>query len=337
MLVPDINKAESDFAAVQGDITFGLSAVRNVGEAVVEQIVREREEDGPYESFQDFANRVDLNVLNKRTVDSLIKGGAFDSLDVRRRGLFERYPDVLNATVARRRAEEMGQFSLFGSDQAAVAEEPVEVLDVEWDKKTKLVFEKEMLGLYVSDHPLLGLAGRLEKVCSTTIPGLWDQSDKAQATIAGIVSGVTRRYTRAGDLMLFFTFEDLQGSTEVVCFPRTVAEYCPLIREDAVLVVSGRVDHRGDDVKFIGQKLQEADLDAGSMIRLQVPAARLSRNMVGRLKTVLSNHPGTSPVYLHMASDLGEKVIKLGEDHRVEPRSSLYAELRELLGPSAVL
>jgi len=337
VLVPDINKAESDFAAVQGDITFGLSAVRNVGEAVVEQIVREREENGPYESFQDFANRVDLNVLNKRTVDSLIKGGAFDSLDVRRRGLFERYPDVLDATVARRRAEEMGQFSLFGSDQATEAEEPVEVLDVEWDKKTKLIFEKEMLGLYVSDHPLLGLGGRLEKVCSTTIPGLWDQSDKAQATIAGIVSGVTRRYTRAGDLMLFFTFEDLQGSTEVVCFPRTVAEYGPLIREDAVLVVSGRVDHRGDDVKFIGQKLHEADLDAGSMIRLQVPAVRLSRNMVGRLKTVLSNHPGTSPVYLHMASDLGEKVIKLGEDHRVEPRSSLYAELRELLGPSAVL
>ena len=337
VLVPDVNRSESDFAAVDGDITFGLSAVRNVGEAVVEHIVTEREKNGAYESFQDFVNRVDLSALNKRTVDSLIKAGAFDSLGVRRRGLFERYPEMLDATVVRRRAEEMGQFSLFGTDQESVAEAPIEVLDIEWDKKTKLAFEKEMLGLYVSDHPLLGLERVLHELCSTPIPGLWDQDDKAKASIGGIVSGVTRRYTRAGDLMLFFTFEDLQGSTEVVCFPRTVAEYGPLVRGDAVLVVSGRVDHRGDDVKFIAEELREPNLDAGDLVRLRVPATRLSRNTVARLKTVLSNHPGGSPVYLHMVSDLGEKVIKLGDDHRVEARSALFAELRELLGRSAVL
>ncbi len=244
---------------------------------------------------------------------------------------------MLDATVARRRAEEMGQFSLFGGGGSEVVEAPIEIAEIEWDKKTKLGFEKEMLGLYVSDHPLLGIERSLERICSTTIPGLWELEDKARATIGGIVSGITRRYTRAGDAMYFFTFEDLQGSTEVVCFPRTVAEYGPYVREDAVLVVSGRVDHRGDDVKFIAQELREPDLEAGDMVRLRVPATRLSKNMVGRLKSALSNHPGSSPVYLHMISEQGEKVLRLGEEHKVEPRSALFAELRELLGPSAVL
>ena len=337
VLVPDINRSESDFAAVGNDITFGLSAVRNVGEAVVDLIITEREKNGEFVSFADFIDRVDLNVLNKRTVDSLVKAGAFDSLGLRRKGLFERYPEMLDATVARRRAEEMGQFSLFGGGGSEIVEAPVVIADVEWDKKTKLGFEKEMLGLYVSDHPLLGIERSLERICSTTIPGLWELEDKARATIGGIVSGITRRYTRAGDPMYFFTFEDLQGSTEVVCFPRTVAEYGPFVREDAVLVVSGRVDHRGDDVKFIAQEVREPDLDAGEMVRLRVPATRLSKNMVGRLKSALSNHPGSSPVYLHMISEQGEKVLRLGDDHNVEPRSALFAELRELLGPSAVL
>jgi DNA polymerase-3 subunit alpha len=337
VLVPDVNRSESDFAAVDGEITFGLSAVRNVGEAVVDHIVTEREKNGPYDSFQDFVNRVDLSVLNKRTVESLIKAGAFDSLGHTRRGLLERSIDYLDATVSRRRAEDMGQYSLFGGGDSAVAEVPIEIPASTWDKRTRLVFEKEMLGLYVSDHPLFGVEKALETICSTTIPGLWDQQDKAQATIGGIVGGITRRYTKAGAPMLFFTMEDLQGSTEVVCFPKTVEEYGPFVREDAILVVKGRVDHRGDDVKFIAQELREPELDSEEMVRLRVPATVLSRNMVDRLREALGNHPGVAPVYLHMLSENGEKVIRLGDDHRVEPRSSLFAELRALLGAKAVL
>ena len=336
VLVPDVNRSDIDFAAIESDITFGMSAIRNVGEGVVEHIIEEREKNGSYTTFQDFIDRVDLAVLNKRTIESLIKAGAFDSLGHPRRALFERHLDMLDATVTRRRAEEMGQFSLFGGTGAA---EPVtvELPDIEWEKKTRLAFEKEMLGLYVSDHPLLGVESLLAKMCSSTIPGLWDQADKAVATIGGIVGAITRRFTRGGDAMYFFQLEDLQGSIEVVCFPRMVADFGPLVREDAILVVSGRIDHRGDDVKFIAQELREPELVAGDMVRLRVPASRLSKTMVARLKEALLNHPGTAPVYLHMPSDAGEKVIRLGDDHRVEPRSALYAELRELLGPSAVL
>ncbi len=337
VLVPDVNRSESDFAAVEGDITFGMSAVRNVGEAVVGQIVAEREKNGPYKTFQEFIDRVDLSVLNKRTIESLIKAGAFDSLGYTRRGLLERSLDLLDATVSRRRAEDMGQYSLFGGSESQVDEVPVDIPETTWDKRTRLGFEKEMLGLYVSDHPLLGVERSLQQVCSSTIPGLWDLQDKSQATIGGVIGTVTRRYTKSGDPMLYFILEDLQGSTEVITFPRTVAEYGPFVREDAVVVVTGRIDHRGDDVKFIAQEVRDANLTTEEMVRLRVPATVLSRNMVDRLKDALGNHPGSAPVYLHMLSENGEKVIRLGDDHRVEPRSSLFAELRALLGAKAVL
>ncbi len=337
VLAPDVNLAESEFAVVDGQITFGMSAVRNVGESVVDPIVAEREKNGRYASFQDFVDRVDLMVLNKRVVESLIKGGAFDSLGYPRRGLLEKSIDLLDATVARRRAEDMGQYSLFGGAESVVAAVPVEIPDREWDKAPKLAFEKEMLGLYVSDHPLFGIERRLDQMCSTSIPGLWELKDKSEASIGGVVGAVTRRYTKSGDTMLFFQLEDLQGSTEVVLFPRTVNEHGPMVREDAILVVKGRVDHRGDDVKFIGTEVRQPEFNSDDTVRLRVPATALSRSVADRLKQALANHPGNASVYLHMVSDSGEKVVKFGDDYRVEPRSSLFAELRELLGVKAVL
>ena len=335
--VPDVNVSESDFVGVDGSIAFGLSAIRNVGEAVVAQIVEEREAHGLFEDFGDFVDRVDVSVLNKRTIESLVKAGAFDSLGHKRLGLFEVAHDTLDATIARRRAEDMGQYSLFGGADDSMQSEGLTVPDIEWGKKVKLAFEKEMLGLYVSDHPLLGVEQMLAAMCSTSMPGMWEMEDKSTATIGGVVGSINTRYTKAGDPMYFFNFEDLQGSVEVVCFPRTVSEFGPMIREDAVLVITGRVDHRGDDVKMIAQQVREPRLEVEATVRLRVPATRMSRSTVEQLRGVLSNHPGNSGVFLHMTSDSGERVIELGSEHRVEPRSALFAELRELLGPSVVM
>ncbi len=335
VLVPDVNRSESDFAAPDGAITFGLSAIRNVGEGVAELIIEERRKNGPYAGFQDFIDRVDTAVLNKRTVESLIKAGAFDGLGHPRKGLMLVFEQLLDTTIARRRAEEMGQFSLFGAEEAAVQNGAVAIPDLQWDKGIRLGFEKEMLGLYVSDHPLLGVQGALATMVTTTIPGLWDLEDGASISIAGIVGAITRRFTRAGDPMVFFQLEDLAGAVEVVAFPRTVADAGPLIRPDAVLVVAGRLDHRGDDVKVIAQQIREPELDPDAAVTLKVQATQLSKRVVERLKSALANHPGKAPVFLHM---LGERprVIRLGDEHRVEPRSALFAELREVLGPSAV-
>jgi DNA polymerase-3 subunit alpha len=247
------------------------------------------------------------------------------------------FEQVLDAALSRRRNEDMGQYSLFESDVGGDHGEHVDIPVLTWDKRTRLAFEKEMLGLYVSDHPLFGVEHALRQVVTSTIPDLAEQTDGSIVTVGGLVGSITRRFTRKGDPMLFFQIEDLEGSVEVVAFPKVVMETGPMIREDAIVIVTGRVDNRGDDVKVVAQEVAEPELRSDTAVRLEVPATLLSPNMVERLKEILVNHPGTAPVYLHMTSEIGHKVWKLSDEHRVEPRTALYAELRELLGQRAVV
>jgi DNA polymerase-3 subunit alpha len=160
--------------------------------------------------------------------------------------------------------------------------------------------------------------------------------DGANLVIAGLVSAITRRTTRKGELMLFFNLEDLEGSVEVLCYPRTVAEAGQLVQDDAILVVEGRLDHRGEDIKVIARSLRELAIRTDDSLRLEVPVKRMSADIVSRLKGILINHPGTAPVMLHMVNGPSHKVLRLSDEFRVELRSALYAELRELLGPRAV-
>ncbi len=332
--VPDVNESETDFAVNEGTIRFGLSAVRNVGEGMVEKIVAERRQGGFFSDFYDFVDRVDPLVLNRRTVESLVKAGAFDGMGHSRKSLFLRCGEIIDATLERRRNEEMGQFSLFGGTEASPDHPRTPIELDEWSQKVKLGFEKEMLGLYVSDHPLLAATGALAATMS--IPSLSEQKDKSGVIIGGLIGSITRRFTKKGELMLFFQLEDLEGSVEVVAFPGVVNEYGALVVEDAIVTVKGLLDHRGEDVKVIAREIAEVDLKAGVEVRLEVPARRLSPDLVKNLKDILSHHPGPAPVYLHMVSERHHRILKLDDRHRVEPRSTLYAELRELLGHAAV-
>ncbi|HEX7100291.1 MAG TPA: DNA polymerase III subunit alpha [Acidimicrobiia bacterium] len=336
VLVPDVNESGMDFTVHDGRIRFGLSAIRNVGEGVVEKILEARRE-GPFQDFNDFIDRVDPIVLNKRTVESLIKAGAFDGLGHPRKGLFLVAENMLDATLERRRNEDMGQFSLFGGEEVAAANGHLDIPDEEWKTKVKLGFEKEMLGLYISDHPLLRARNTLASVAPTSLADLEDMKDRAPVKIGGLVSGITRRWTKNGEPMIFFQLETLEGSVEALCFPRTVQEVGHVIVEDAILIVDGHLDHRGDEVKVVVKDIRELDIREDQSVRLRVPAVRLSPDVVNRLKQILANHPGPAPVYLHMTSDNGHKVLKLSDQHRVEPRSALFAELKELLGQKAVI
>jgi DNA polymerase-3 subunit alpha len=336
VLVPDVNESESDFTVRAGRIRFGLSAVRNVGEGVVEKIAAERSE-GRFVSFLDFVDRVDISALNKRTVESLIKAGAFDAVGHSRKGLTVMHELVLDTTLERRRNEEMGQYSLFAGDDAAREDEDFDIPIDEWSQKIKLAFEKEMLGLYVSDHPLLSVGASLAAATTTTISELDDLSDRSSVTVGGIVGAITRRWTRNGDPMLFFQLEDLEGSVEVIVFPKTVHDFGPVVVEDAVVVVSGHLDHRGDDVKVVSREIKELAIRDDSSVRLAVPAQRLTPEVVSTLKSILRNHPGAASVFLNLSDNGNTKVLKLGDDHKVEPRSALFAELKELLGPKAIL
>jgi DNA polymerase-3 subunit alpha len=336
VLVPDVNESESDFTVHDGRIRFGLSAIRNVGEGVVEKIVEARA-DGPFLSFLDFVDRVDVSVLNKRTVESLTKAGAFDAMGETRKGLTLMHELILDTTLERRRNEEMGQYSLFAAEAEIVDAEPFDIPKGEWGQKVKLAFEKEMLGLYVSDHPLLSVGAALAASTTATISDLAEMGDRAPVTVGGIVAAITRRWTKNGDPMLFFQLEDLEGSVEVIVFPKTVHEYGPLVVEDAVLVVAGQLDHRGDDVKVVAREIKELPVRDDSAVRLAVTASRLTPEVVSDLKGILRNHPGSATVYLNLSDNGNTKVLRLGDDHKVEPRSALFAELKELLGPKAIL
>ena len=346
VLVPDINLSASDFAAVRADrpggerwvIPFGLSAIRNVGEGLVEKVIAEREKQGPFADFYDFCTRVDPMVLNKRTVESLIKGGAFDSLGHPRQGLCMVFEQIVDRTLARRREEDQGVMSLFGElGGAAVSifdDARIPIPEQEFDKHTKLAFEKEMLGLYLSDHPLKGAEAALARHVDTSISELREQGKEGQSVwVGGVVTALNRKYTKRGDLMATFVLEDLQTSIEVWVFPKVMMEVGHLLADDAVVCVRGRLDLREDQAKLVCSEVKRPELKVEGTVEtlhVELPLHALTDQRVELLKKLLSDHPGPSPVLLHV----GAKCIRLASQFSVDTTKGLLAELRVLLGPS---
>lgn len=343
VLVPDVNTSESDFIAVHpedakvGVIPFGLSGVRNVGEAIVEKIIEERHAGGNFVDFYDFCQRVDMSALNKRSIESLIKAGAFDSLGHPRQGLLFSYEEIIDATVARRREYESGVMSLFGGDQVApdFSDAHLPISDAEFEKSEKLRFEKEMLGLYISDHPLMGVEHALRSHVDATIGEFRESNAGELRTLGGIITALNRRYTKKGDLMATFALEDLQSSVDCWVFPKTMAKYGDLLAEDKIVTVKARVDNRDDVVKAVVMELNVPELivDGGPPVRISMPVNRLTDRLIGDLKNLLHEHPGDSPVYLH----LDRQVIKLPNDCMVDAMKGLMGELRVLLGPDCLV
>ena len=344
--VPDINLARVDFHPVPNDvdgdgagqIVFGMSAVRNVGSALVELVLEERNANGPFTDFNEFIERVDYQVLNKRTIESLIKAGAFDSLGHPRKGLLNVHELLIDRTVASRKEHDLGVSTLFGDlDGAPAFDDRPTIEDIEFDKMPKLAFEKEMLGLYVSDHPILGYEATLARRCDKTVGSLSEEADGAFLRVGGVVTNLQKKWTRKGDLMAIFELEDLEGSVEVMVFPRTMAEHGHKLLDDSIVVVRGRVDGREDVSKFIAQEIDVFDssqFQTAQPVRLQLPSNAQDPNTLDQLKGLLQEHPGDSEVFLHLN---GSQVIRLPETFRVNSANGLVAELRILLGPDAVL
>ena len=345
VLPPCVNSSHTNFTTVGSDIRFGLSAVRNVGGNVVASIVRSRMAKSNFADFADFLRKVDAVVCNKRTVEALIKSGAYDSLGHTRKGLIQIYEQAIDAVVDTKRAEAVGQFDLFGFGMDDGAPDTdvfaVRVPDGEWDKSVLLNFEREMLGLYVSDHPLLGIEHVLTSAAEISIADLQTDavSDGQTVTVAGILSSVTRRMTKDGKPWAQVTLEDLEGAVEVLFFPLAYAQVGLRIAEDAVVVIKGRVDSREDNIRLIGSELTLPDLTdrVRGPIVLQVLAARCTPLVVERLREVLAAHPGTTEVHLELASGDSRKPFRLGDKHRVSASTGLMGDLKALLGPGAVV
>ena len=354
VLPPDVNDSDSDFTPIDAPddarnrsgparaIRYGLSAVRNVGEQVVEVIVAARHGKGRFTSFFDFCDKVDAGVLNKRVVESLIKAGAFDSLGHSRKALMEVHADHIDSVLATKRNEAAGQFSLFGGaeDDAGGAAIPLPTLGTEeWDKAQVLSFEKEMLGQYVSDHPLLGLERVLAAARDTSLAGLRERSDGAVVTVAGILAKLTKKFTKRGEVYVVAELEDLDGATECIFFPQIYQANQGLLAPDQVVVVKARVDARDETPKLVAIEVRKpaaVEADGSRPVELWLAARICNGQTVDRLKGILSNHQGRAPVHLNIEGATRTMTVKLGDQYRVDPKNGLYAEIKAIFGPNVV-
>ncbi|GAA2585129.1 DNA polymerase III subunit alpha [Winogradskya consettensis] len=346
VLPPDVNQSSGPFTPVGTDIRFGLGAVRNVGANVVESIARCRVEKTEYRDFYDFLSKVDAVVCNKRTIESLIKAGAFDSLGHTRKALLAVHAEAIDAFADVKRKEAAGQFDLFGSlgddtNSAATVAMPT-IGDSEWDKRDKLAFEREMLGLYVSDHPLAGLEQMLHQAADTTIAALNEEGsvpDGQVVTLAGILTGVQRRITKQGRAWASATLEDLAGGVEALFFPNTYEVIGQYIAEDAIVVVKGRIDRRDDTPRIMAMDMSMPDVTHNpdtKPVTLTMPITRCTPPLVSELKEILVSHPGDAEVHVHLLNGSRKTVMRLG-GFKVAPTPALRADLKMILGPSAVL
>lgn len=345
VLVPDVNRAQSDFTAANdpttGDpssIVFGLSAVRNVGEGLVNLLVKDRESNGPYLDFYDFCERVDPSVLNKRTVEALVKAGAFDAMGLARKGLLEVYEQIIDMTLTRRRERDLGIQTLFGGAEAgtdeSIFEERPSIPTTSFEKPRRLAFEKQMLGLYISDHPLMGVEGALGRVTDCTISEIADLGDGEFRVVGGVVTGLRRKYTRKQELMAVFELEDLGGAIGVMVFPRSMMKFGHLLQDDLIVVVRGRTKVTDDECQLIANEVELFEPPtATGCVTLRLGPNGLNQQRLEQLKDILVRHPGPAEVRLHV----GASQIELPTEFNVDPAAALMGELRVLLGPGALI
>ncbi|MFU8890635.1 MAG: DNA polymerase III subunit alpha [Anaerosomatales bacterium] len=346
VLPPDVNSSGRDFTAVPEGIRFGLAGIRGVGTGVVERIAVAREEGGPFTSLHDFCARVDMLTVNKKTLEALIKAGAFDSTGYTRKHLMALMEPCMEAAVKRQRDTANGQVSMFdmfaaeeGADDNGFGDDVPPPDGDEWDRKMLLAFEKEMLGIYVSDHPLREVADAIKAARTMSLGELEEAPDGATEWFAGLIASVERKPTKRGAMMAIVKLEDLEGFSEAVFFPQTYEKHSDIVVLDAVLRVRAKVEHSDRGVKLIVQDVQPFDGSEFSRpprkVIVRAAASALQNGRVARLQQALEHFPGRDSLVLEVVTDEGYKVYKLGGG--VDSQAGgLHAELLELFGAAAV-
>ena len=350
VLPPDVNESALTFAPVGKDIRFGMGAIRNVGANVVDGMIAAREEKGHFESFNDFLKKVPLVVCNKRTIESLIKAGAFDELKHTRRSLSLVHESAVDAAVSVKRKEAAGQFDLFGSlgmDDALGDDLSVTVPDIpDWERREKLNFEREMLGLYVSDHPLRGLERALSDAATASVHDIIDEDshirDGEVVTIAGMLTSVSRRIAKSsGNQYASVELEDSSGATlTVMFFSRAYETMGNALADDLICSIKGRIQRRDDgSVNMSAQEMQILELSddgRGAPITISVPEYHVTEDRLKELKDVLRDHRGNVDVRMLLRTRDKEQLVLLDSSVRVDPNPSLFGEIKTIFGPSCI-
>ena len=362
VLAPDVNQSRTDFSMTDGRILFGLAAIKNVGRHAVESIVGMRDADGPFKSLEDLCERTSaIQDVNRRVLEALVQSGACDSLGERAR-LIAALDHAVSRAERARRDRESGQTSLLdmvGSPEAAAEDYglTIDVAPMAGDEKLRL--EKELLGLYLSDHPLRRIAAELAKLSDTQAVEVTSALQDTEVRVAGLVREVRRVVTRKGQIMAYATLEDLTGAVDIVLFPRVFEQARLLFEPDKVVVVQGKVDARAGSTRASGaagspvEPEMEAEVETASVVadmawlwddpecapvsRRQLVHVRIPSSDAGladRLEAVLARHPGTDEVVLHVVVGSREVIVNADRYH-VLAGPALAAEIDELVGQAA--
>ncbi len=357
VLPPDVNSSDHSFVVSEKAIRFGLDAVKNVGHAAVEAILRARE-DSAIASIWDFCERVDSRAVNKRAIECLIKCGALDSTEATRKGMLEALPAAQSAGQKAQEDAQLGQGSIFDFGEetgagahATQAHHRPPISAEEFERAELLALEKETLGTYLSSHPLTEVRGALRARVDCSLAGLANKQDGSWVTVGGIVTDCKKIRTKSGSQMMFATLDDVEGQVEMLVFKADQAESATVIAPDAIVIVRGRIDHKDrGETKLVVQEAERFEPDADEIARapgiasapsgpfeVTVDASRLSDAFVEELKSVLEHHKGEAEVHLAIRNGAAEpKRLQLGEGYRVRPSGRLRSELDHVIGAEAL-
>ena len=350
ILPPDVNLSDHEFMVVEGNIRFGLDAVKGVGYAAVEAMKRAREDGGPFTSLWDFCERVDCRTVNKKAIEALIKCGAFGSTGATRRGMLEVLEDAQGAGAKAQLDAEIGQGSIFDlapvggtSPFAAPAHPPIPTH--EFERTELLAVEKESIGLFISDHPLKRVREALLAKADCTCAEVMDRKDQDWVKVGGMITASKKIRSRAGKLLMFATVDDLEGSVELMVFEKTLEAAEAALQPDQIVLVKGVVDHKEGGTCVIVREVQRFDPSDAEIEKAREQAAkaaeppkplcltlegRLPASVLEELKRIIEDFPGETPLELR----IGPRVVRLGDGYRVAARSA-GPELGRLLSSLA--
>jgi DNA polymerase-3 subunit alpha len=315
-LPPDINESLESFTVVDKRIRFGLGAVKNIGRNAVLAIIKAREKKGRFKSFADFCEKVDLHDVNKKAIESLIRCGAFDFTGAKRRALLTVLDRTLDASSMRQKEKQGGQasfFDLFDEDEEFAADE-IDLPDIpEFSDRELLRMEKELLGLYVSGHPLREVASELRKYCSAQVTGLsLEYKDGDEVAVGGLITSLRKITTRnTGKPMAFFSLEDLTGTIDIVVFPRVYEESSPIISEDSIVLVEGRLESGEESLKLIANTILPFSRDA---VVISVDAGSITKEGFRKLKKRMQGNPGDIPVFIEVQTPDGSAILSVAPE-----------------------
>jgi len=343
VMPPSINESFSEFTCKGKKIQFGLSAVKNVGALAVESIVKEREENGSFRSLGDLTQRVDLRLCNRKVLESLIKCGTFDSFGFKRSQMMAMVDQVLERGSRIQQDRQRGQLSLLdetGSDAGQGWEQQIVPDMEEWPEHRLLAHEREMLGFFVTAHPLTKFSKMLSLYSTKDTSGLKELRDQQEVGIGGLIQSIKGITTKRGERMAFVTLEDLQGHCEIVVFPELYKSSMELLVKDQPVFVRGRMNSREDTVKIIADELvplQDVEKRMTKVISIDLRTTGLDLDLLKRLKELLVKYPGGVPVYLSFQDPTGKRtVLDSGQGYKVTSSSELLGQLEQLVGPGAI-